>query len=383
MITRDDVMRGSYGRRPLEDVVEFLDHLRKPVTARDRTEGRYPYYGANGQQGTTGGYIFDEPLVLLAEDGGHFEDPERGVAYSISGRTWVNNHAHVLRPKSGLDLRFLTRVLENYDLRPFVSGTTRGKLTKSSATQIPIPIPPYNEQRRIAAILDHADAIRSKRRQARAGVERLAESIFGEAMLGADFELGTVADTADVQGGLQITPKRKSLALEVPYLRVANVYRNRLDLSEIKTMRVTDDELLRTRLRTGDVLIVEGHGNREEVGRAALWTGAFSDCVHQNHLIRIRFDPGRVIPEFATAWLNSSLGRQHLLRSAKTTSGLNTISASDVKSASVPLLAVGLQERFVQRMDAVRRLASSFDRTADEIDGLFASLQAWAFVGRA
>ena len=118
---------------------------------------RYPYYGANGQQGTIANFIFDEPLVLLAEDGGHFENPDRGIAYRISGKTWVNNHAHVLRPKADIDLAYLCRVLENYDVTPFVTGTTRGKLTKGGASEIPIPLPPLHEQRRIAAILDKAD----------------------------------------------------------------------------------------------------------------------------------------------------------------------------------------------------------------------------------
>src|SRR6516165_2314804 len=102
--------------RSLGDVVDFLDSLRRPVKEADRKPGPYPYYGANGQQGTIEAYIFDEPLVLLAEDGGHFWEPHRGVAYRITGKTWVNNHAHVLRPRPGLDLAHLCRVLENYDL---------------------------------------------------------------------------------------------------------------------------------------------------------------------------------------------------------------------------------------------------------------------------
>lgn len=80
----------------LGKAVEFLDSKRRPVKASDRVPGPYPYYGANGQQGTIDDYIFDEPLVLLAEDGGHFFEPQRGIAYKITGKTWVNNHAHVL-----------------------------------------------------------------------------------------------------------------------------------------------------------------------------------------------------------------------------------------------------------------------------------------------
>src|SRR5207253_5180076 len=117
------------------------------------------------------GYIFNEPLVLLAEDGGHFTDPQRGIAYRISGKTWVNNHAHVLRPKADTDLAYLCRVLENYDVTPFITGTTRGKLTQAGAAEIVIPLPPLAEQRRIAEVLDKAEAVRAKRRAALAKID--------------------------------------------------------------------------------------------------------------------------------------------------------------------------------------------------------------------
>jgi type I restriction enzyme S subunit len=151
---------------PLGDAVTFLDNMRRPVTASDRVAGLYPYYGANGIQGTIDGFIFDEPLLLLAEDGGNFGNPDRDIAYIAEGRYWVNNHAHVLRPKASLDLRFLYRILQRYDVNPFIKGATRAKLTKGDASLIPIPLPPLPEQKRIAAILDKADAIRRKRQQA-------------------------------------------------------------------------------------------------------------------------------------------------------------------------------------------------------------------------
>ncbi len=142
-------MKAAWPERSLGEVVEFLDSKRRPITASERTPGPTPYYGANGVQDYVEGYLFDEPLVLLAEDGGHFDEPERGIAYGVSGKSWVNNHAHVLRPTSSLDVRYLARVLENFDARPFLTGSTRAKLTKSAASRMPIPVPPIADQRRI------------------------------------------------------------------------------------------------------------------------------------------------------------------------------------------------------------------------------------------
>lgn len=163
---RADIFPERWDVVPLGEAVTFLDNMRRPVTASERVAGPYPYYGANGIQGTIDGFIFDEPLLLLAEDGGNFGSPDRDIAYIAEGRYWVNNHAHVIRPKASLDLRFLYRVLQRYDVTPFIKGATRAKLTKGDASLIPIPLPPLPEQKRIAAILDKADAIRRKRQQA-------------------------------------------------------------------------------------------------------------------------------------------------------------------------------------------------------------------------
>ncbi|MCK9622372.1 MAG: restriction endonuclease subunit S [Methylobacter sp.] len=175
---RAENFNAKYPIKHLGEVVDFLDNLRKPIKASDRLVGEYPYYGANGLQGFINDFIFDEPLVLLAEDGGHFGNPEKTIAYIAEGKYWVNNHAHVLKPKDGLDLKFLCRVLENYDVTPFIKGATRAKLTKGDASTIPIPFPPLTEQKRIAAILDKADSLRRKNQQAIQLADQFLRAVF-------------------------------------------------------------------------------------------------------------------------------------------------------------------------------------------------------------
>lgn len=175
---RPDSLSENWPKVHLGDVVEFLDHKRKPITAKDRVSGPYPYYGANGQQDSVESYIFDEPLVLLAEDGGNFGDPSRTIAYQVEGKCWVNNHAHVLRPTEKVDIRYLCRHLEMYDVRTHINGATREKLNKGAAQKILISLPPLEEQKRIAAILDKAVAIRDKRQQAIELTDQLLRSVF-------------------------------------------------------------------------------------------------------------------------------------------------------------------------------------------------------------
>lgn len=175
---RKETLPDIWPIKPLGEVAEFLDSRRKPVKESERVPGIYNYYGANGLQGTINDFIFDEPLILLAEDGGYFGHQTRKIAYRVSGEYWVNNHAHVLRPIDGVDMNYLCRTLENYDVTPFTTGTTRAKLTKGAALRIPIPLPPLPEQKRIAAILDQADALRKKRRAAIAKLDELLQSVF-------------------------------------------------------------------------------------------------------------------------------------------------------------------------------------------------------------
>jgi len=147
----------------LGEVCEFLDGMRIPVNDAERQKrilGKeqselYPYYGANGQIGWIDGYLFDEELVLLAEDGGFFGSSEKPIAYRVSGKCWVNNHAHVLRAKRGIvDVDWLYFSLAiRPDVIQFVSGTTRPKLNQKQAILIPIPLPPLREQHRIATYL--------------------------------------------------------------------------------------------------------------------------------------------------------------------------------------------------------------------------------------
>ena len=116
----------------LEECCEILDSKRIPITASDRKEGPYPYYGANGVQDYVADYIFDDDLVLLAEDGGNFGSKEKPIAYCVSGKCWVNNHAHVLKPKSNVNVDYLCYSLMFYNTDGLVNGATRQKLTQAA-----------------------------------------------------------------------------------------------------------------------------------------------------------------------------------------------------------------------------------------------------------
>lgn len=250
----------------------------------------------------------------------------------------------------------------------------------------PVTLPSLAEQQRITDVLDRAEELRAKRLAAIAQLDTLTHAIF-LALFGdpatnpRGWEISKVDDAADVQGGLQVSSARKDCPLEVPYLRVANVFRGFLDLTEIKTLRATGVEVARTRLMKDDLLIVEGHGNPDELGRGALWDGSIAECVHQNHIIRVRFSDQKLLPRYACEYLNSVGGRRHLLRAGKTTSGLNTISVSEVRAAPVAVPPLTLQRNFARQAGAVEKLKAAYRASLAELDELFAALQHRAFRG--
>jgi type I restriction enzyme, S subunit len=127
------------------DVSECLDRLRRPITRADRNAGSYPYYGANGQVDSVADYIFDDELVLITEDE-TFYGRRKPIAYRVSGKCWVNNHAHVLRAVEPVTPDYLWMALMHYNVLPWLSGTTaRAKLTQGSLNVLPIALPPLPE----------------------------------------------------------------------------------------------------------------------------------------------------------------------------------------------------------------------------------------------
>ena len=140
---------------------DILDSQRVPITAKDRVPGPYPYYGANGVQDFVADYIFDDELVLLAEDGGHFDEVGR-IAYMVSGKCWVNNHAHILKPKPCLNIHYLLQCLNLTDLSMEVNGTTRQKLTQAAMRKIKLPLPPIELQNQFAVFVRQVDKSKSE-----------------------------------------------------------------------------------------------------------------------------------------------------------------------------------------------------------------------------
>lgn len=195
----------------------------------------------------------------------------------------------------------------------------------------------------------------------------------------------SVNQLGQVSGGLTQNANRERRTTKLPFLRVANVYANALLLDEIKTIGVEPGEIERARLRTGDLLVVEGNGSADQIGRVALWDGSIAPMLHQNHLIKVRCEP-RQLSRWVLAWLLSPAGRAAIELVASSTSGLHTLSISKVGRLIVPLPPLGEQTRSLDDLDAklsvVNAAVDSVLRDLRRCSRLRQAVLRWAFDGK-
>lgn len=241
-------------------------------------------------------------------------------------------------------------------------GTTFKELSAARAAQLSIPLSPLPEQRRIVAKLD---SLLSRTAFARGAIDSIPALIekykarildmafsgeltrdlrpastakkFGSNELPIGWEIKPLGDISEIQGGIQVGKKRKTvIGLEsVPYLRVANVQRGWLNLHEIKTIEVTRVEKERLLLREGDILMNEG-GDRDKLGRGWIWEGQISDCIHQNHVFRIRLKDASFPPKFVSHYANEK-GQRYFFDQGTQTTNLASVSKRKIAALPVPV----------------------------------------------
>lgn len=261
-------MKAGWQTKTIGNLCDVLDSQRKPITKCDRIAGEYPYYGATGILDYVEGYLFDEKLVLVGEDGAKWASGEN-TAFSVEGKCWVNNHAHVLRPHRDQVLdSWLIYFLVHSDLTEFVSGLTVPKLNQGSLREIPIPVPPLAEQQRIVGILDAAfDGIATAKanaeqnlQNARALFESHLQSVFTQR--GEGWVTKTLGNICEVKDGTHDSPKY--VPDGIPFVTQKNVREDGLTFAKTKFISNEDHAKFykRSNVARGDVLISMIGANR-------------------------------------------------------------------------------------------------------------------------
>lgn len=360
----------------LGNVVEFLDHKRKPVKASERKAGGYPYYGANGQQGTINDFIFDEPLILVAEDGGHFGIKDRPIAYRVNGKCWVNNHAHVLRPKKNVDIEYLFRQLQFLDVIPFITGTTRGKLTKNAAARIPIVLPPPPEQRRIASILDKADSLRRKRAETLKLLDQFLRSVFLD-MFGdpvnnpKKWKKKKLKDVGTLdRGKSKHRPRNAPELLGGPYplIQTGDVANSGGYITG-HYQTYSELGLKQSRMWPAGTLCITIAANIAKTG-ILTFDACFPDSV-------VGFTPDKIVrTEYVQFWLSFL---QEQLEETAPESAQKNINLKILRDLDIPLPPENLQEKFISAVLKTKNVKQAIKNEGGQLENLFNSLTQRAF----
>lgn len=377
---------------PLGDLVDVLDRLRKPITKKDRKAGPYPYYGATGVLDHVDGYLFDEPLVLIGEDGAKWEAGANS-AFAIEGKTWVNNHAHVIRPHRDQVLDdWLIYYLNGADLMPFISGMTVPKLNQGRLREIPIPLPPLEEQQRIVAVLDEAfEGLARARAHAEANLQNARELLSAELEKVFDIELAdedraTFEDiTKDTLIGLVRSKKEQGPEREYDYAKMNNIGNDdRFVGPVLDRVDCTPEEASRFELRGGDFLF-NTRNSRELVGKSCVVESDFQrPTVFNNNVMRVRFDSG-VSSRFVALAFKSKQAKAQLEAMKSGTTNVVAIYHKSLKKLKMPMPSLETQKTLVDRFEeldtAIQRLISNYSEQAEDTDDLRQSLLQKAFAG--
>jgi type I restriction enzyme S subunit len=401
---------------PLEQCVDILDHLRQPLNARERAarRGSVPYYGTTGLIDHIDSHIFDEELVLLGEDAAPFFDKTRQIAYVISGPAWVNNHAHVLRPRRNvLNADYLKYYLDHFDFSGRVLGSTRDKLTQRAMRSIPVLVPSLSEQAQIASALKRCDtlvtactgSLASARAQLydfeaavltaacsgkltalwrNSNIEAAESPIHAGGDISEQFrqlfvemqqqvaaptlpgsyrvvQLGDVAEAIDYG-----TSKKAAPTGDLPVLRMGNIQNGRLQLDDIKYVShedVPDNLLLST-----DDLLFNRTNSPELVGKSAVYD-LKDRTTFASYLLRVRLDTDRANPHYVAIWLNSNWGRAWAQRVKVDGVGQSNINSTKLRSMPLVLPPPAEQHEIVQVVGRLLSVSAEAQRRSLEVDG--------------
>ena len=334
----------------LGEVTINIDNRRKPLNNLQRIEKsltkKYPYCGANNIIDYIDEYIFDEneEILCIAEDGGSWGKDEE-CTYVMNEKCWVNNHAHVLKMKSGVDINYIKLSLDYIDLSSYITGSTRGKLTKSSLEKIEIKLPDYHTQISISKKISDIQNLITKKKVQVQKYNELVKSRFNEMFIQRDFPLKRLGELVEeVRYGTSLPA---TLNGKYGYLRMNNITEDgQLNIQNLKHIDVPEKDLEKYVVRNGDVLFNRTN-SIELVGKTCIYELDF-DMVIAGYIIRIRTKKDILNPRYLSEFLNFPSTKEFLRNIAKGAVNQANINAKELQDIAIPLPPLSLQNEFAE-----------------------------------
>ena len=352
-------MKQGWEIKKLGEVCEILDHLRVPITKKDRREGVYPYYGASGVQDYVDSYIFDGRYLLVGEDGAKWGANDKS-AYIIEGKSWVNNHAHILKLNENVSDRLVEYYLVSKDLSEYITGAVVPKLTQQALRSIPIPIPPFPEQEKIVVELDCLSGVIEKKREQLKELDALAESIFytmfGDPITNEKgWEVKKLEDVSTLINGRAYKQNELLDSGKYKVLRVGNFFTNSnyyySDL-ELEEDKYCDD---------GDLLFAWS----ASFG-AFIWNGG--KVIYHYHIWKVLYDKQMLNIDYYRFLLNTMT--TYFMKDVHGI-GMVHLTKAGMEQYDLPIPPLALQQEFADKIEAIEKQKQLIKKSIEETETLF------------
>ena len=369
-------MKEGWEYKKLGEVCEILDSQRKPITKGKREPGAIPYYGATGCLDYVKDYIFDEKLVLLGEDGAKWGAGDNS-AYIINGKSWVNNHAHALRPKRDLLIdELLVYYLNFSNLLPYITGVTVPKLNQEKMRSIEIPIGPLKEQQSIVDYLDSAfakiDAMKANAEKALNEAKALFQASLKEMLEPKEgWEEKKLKEIAQIKIGPfgSLLHKKDYISGGVPLVNPIHMVNGHIAIDNNYTILESKaKELSSYRLKENDIVFAR----RGEIGRCALVGEKENTYLCGTGSLFVRFNQ-EVDYGFMLLLFQSKYCKEYLEKQATGATMLN-INSAIVGDMPIKYPHIHIQQSIVATLDSLKskvdRLKANYDKISQECDAL-------------
>lgn len=284
----------------------------------------------------------------------------------------------VIRPKTECP-KYIGLFFQSPYYRKSISGLSAGaninNIRNEHIEGLEIHLPPLNEQRRISAVLDKVSGLIAKRREQLDKLDELVKArfveMFGDPVLNPmDWPTYQLADMADIVSGITKGRKTKEQDLiEVPYMAVSNVKDGYIDWTTIKTIWATQSEIDQYRLLPDDVLMTEG-GDPDKLGRGAIIQNPLENCIHQNHIFRVRLNENIILPVYFAEFLQHQKAKQYFLRCAKQTTGIASINMTQLKELPTLVPPRALQKDFTNTVEQINKSKLTIQQSLDKLEVL-------------
>lgn len=361
------------------------------------TKFGHPVFGANGQIGWYSMYTHAESEVLVTCRGATC-----GTVNVSPPQAFITNNAMVVTPTNPLQLTksYLAYALMVADLAKAITGTGQPQITKATLSACAIPLPPLAEQRAIAHVLRAVQRAQEASERVIAALRELKKSLMRHLFtygpvpvdqvdqfplqdtelgpLPAHWQVVRLGEVFEIQQGKSLSPKSRSGPRMRPFLRTANVFWGRLDLSNLDQMHFDESEERRLALKPGDLLVCEGG----DIGRTAIWEGQLPLCLYQNHLHRLRSLREDVAPLFYMYWMQAAWTLFGLYGGSGNKTTIPNLSQSRLASFHIPLPPLPEQQEIARILQAVDRRIEAEEAYARAAQELFRSLLQELMSGR-